>query len=259
MHLVASPPQVLAHLRRRRPSSRLYAVGWSQGGNILINHLGVAGKGCLLHAAMAVSPAMDPAAIDAHFHGTVKGRLYRGVIVGPLLGYYLRHRAAMGYSAIQVLRGFATGRFFESLAVPLGHYGRGEGGMAAYHREATSAARVGQVRTRLLVVASEDDPIVPLASLPLAEMEANPSIVTAVTRHGGHMGYTAGLSPLRHTWVDRILVHCLQHWLRQPADAASSDAPAAAGPAEADAAEAAAAGGGCALHPDPPAILRSRL
>ena len=128
--------------------------------------------------------------------------------------------------------------------------------MAAYHREATSAARVGQVRTPLLVVASEDDPIVPLASLPLAEMEANPSIVTAVTRHGGHMGYTAGLSPLRHTWVDRILVHCLQHWLRQPADAASSDAPAAAGPAEA-----AAAGGGCALlhDTDPPAILRSRL
>ena len=64
------------------------------------------------------------------------------------------------------------------------------------------------------MVASEDDPIVPIASLPLDAMEANPLIVTAVTRHGGHMGYTAGLSPLRHSWVDRILVHYVRHWMQ---------------------------------------------
>ena len=70
------------------------------------------------------------------------------------------------------------------------------------------------MRRPLLVVASEDDPIVPIASLPLDAMEANPRIVTAVTRHGGHMGYTAGLSPLRHSWVDRILVHYVRHWMQ---------------------------------------------
>ena len=64
------------------------------------------------------------------------------------------------------------------------------------------------------MVASEDDPIVPIASLPLDAMAANPLIVTAVTRHGGHMGYTAGLSPLRHSWVDRILVHYVRHWMQ---------------------------------------------
>jgi predicted alpha/beta-fold hydrolase len=40
------------------------------------------------------------------------------------------------------------------------------------------------VRRPLLVVASDDDPIVPIASLPLLSMEANPHIVTAVTTHG---------------------------------------------------------------------------
>ena len=70
------------------------------------------------------------------------------------------------------------------------------------------------MRRPLLLVASEDDPIVPIASLPLDAMEANPLIVTAVTRHGGHMGYTAGLSPLRHSWVDRILVHYVRHWMQ---------------------------------------------
>ena len=109
-----------------------------------------------------------------------------------------------------MLRGFASSKgFFEALG--LGSYGVSAKALRA---EATSAARVGAVRRPLLVVASDDDPIVPIASLPLDAMEANPHIVTAVTRHGGHMGYTAGLSPLQHSWVDNILVHYVRHWMQ---------------------------------------------
>ena len=56
---------VLAHLRARHPSSALFAAGWSQGGNVLINHLAAAGDACLLTAAFAVSPAMDPGQAQA--------------------------------------------------------------------------------------------------------------------------------------------------------------------------------------------------
>ena len=47
-------------------------------------------------------------------------------------------------------------------------------------------------------------------AMPLQEMARNPHLITAITRHGGHMGYTAGLSPLAHTWTDRLLVHYLR-------------------------------------------------
>jgi len=50
-----------------------------------------------------------------------------------------------------------------------------------------------------------------VSSLPLAKMAANPNIVTAITRHGGHMGYTAGRTPLLGAWTDRILLHYLRH------------------------------------------------
>ena len=159
---------VLVHLRARHPTSALYAAGWSQGGNVLINHLASAGDGCLLTAALAVSPAMDPGAVDAHFDATLLGRTYRRILLVPLLRYYLRHRVAMGHGTLAVLRGFAGGHFFESLGLP--SYGVSAD---ALRFEATSAARVGAVRRPLLVIASEDDPIVPLASLPLAAMEAN--------------------------------------------------------------------------------------
>ena len=37
------------------------------------------------------------------------------------------------------------------------------------------------------------------------------------------MGYTAGLSPLQHTWADRLLVHFLRYSLRRGAPEAEAD------------------------------------
>ena len=49
-----------------------------------------------------------------HFSSTLVGRTYRRVLLVPLLRYYLRHRAAMGHSALAVLKGFASRQgFFE--------------------------------------------------------------------------------------------------------------------------------------------------
>ena len=60
------------------------------------------------------------------------------------------------------------------------------------------------------MVHARDDPVVPVWSLPLAAMASNPHIVTAITRHGGHIGYTAGATPLLGAWTDRVLVHYLR-------------------------------------------------
>ena len=49
-----------------------------------------------------------------HFSSSLVGRTYRRVLLVPLLRYYLRHRAAMGHSALTVLKGFASRQgFFE--------------------------------------------------------------------------------------------------------------------------------------------------
>lgn len=56
-------------------------------------------------------------------------------------------------------------------------------------------------------------------------MAANPNIVTAITRHGGHMGYTAGRTPLLGAWTDRILLHYLRHVMRRGDKAGGREAP----------------------------------
>ena len=96
----------------------------------------------------------------------------------------------------------------------------GLAGKEEYWEVSSAKPWLGAIRRPTLIVHSEDDPICPVSAMPLDVMAANPFLFTAVTRHGGHMGYTAGLSPLEHTWTDRLLVHFLRHLETRSAEAA---------------------------------------
>ncbi|EOD39965.1 hypothetical protein EMIHUDRAFT_223171 [Emiliania huxleyi CCMP1516] len=189
--------EILSHLRRRLPSSPLYAVGWSMGGCILVRHMAEAGEGCELRAAMAVSPALDVSAVQRYWQGahsgsggTPVGRLYGLAIGFKLWLYFLSHRRELAGGPVwRAFLGVFRGYEDEVFAPLWGLSG---------HEEP------------LLVVHARDDPVVPVWSLPLAAMASNPHIVTAITRHGGHIGYTAGATPLLGAWTDRVLVHYLR-------------------------------------------------
>ncbi len=219
--------QVISHLSRRLPSCPIYAVGYSMGGGLLVRHLGESGAACRLRAAMAVSPALDLAAVYAHMGSSLQGRAYALLISLGLWGYFMKHRHALRggpVGALDALRAAVFGGYEGRVFMPL--WGL-EGGCAEYHERASGACVVSSVRRPLLVLHSEDDPIVPLHTVPVECMSRNPLVVCAVTRHGGHIGYTAGISPLAHTWADRMLVHYLKHMERE---GARGDNGAAAAP-----------------------------
>lgn len=210
---------VLTHLRARLPNSKLYAVGWSLGGGLLLSHMGTTGDGCLLQAAMAVSPLMDMVANYEHMARHPHTHLYLPVIMMPLIAYLFKHRTALatGDTPISWWRDVlpaARHRYgLDGLYAKLW----GLDGAAEYHRVGSSVHLLPRVRRTTLVVHSADDPICPVTAMPLEEMARNPHLITAITRHGGHMGYTAGLSPLAHTWTDRLLVHFLRAHLQSGA------------------------------------------
>jgi len=64
------------------------------------------------------------------------------------------------------------------------------------------------------------------------------------------MGYTAGLSPLRHSWVDNVLVHYVRHWM-QGGDSGGGDGGGGGGDGD--------GGGGDKLFASAEPRLRSRL
>ena len=225
---------VIAHLHTRYPSSPLYAVGFSLGAGMLLRHLGDTGGACLLRAAMVVSPAID---IRAGYKYMARGLrpLYFPVIIFPLVHYLWRHRAELrtGPTPLHfwsVLRSALCGANGMDEHVYSYLWGL-PGGKEEYWDRGSAIHVLHRIRRTTLVVHSEDDPICPVGAMPLEDMAANPHLITAITRHGGHMGYTAGLSPLKWTWTDRLLVHFLRHFESLPTHAES---PKATGAGHAD-------------------------
>lgn len=49
----------LAHIRSKKPDSKIYCVGFSLGAGILLNYLGYSGDSALVAAAVAISPSWN--------------------------------------------------------------------------------------------------------------------------------------------------------------------------------------------------------
>ena len=63
---------------------------------------------------------------------------------------------------------------------------------AEYYHQASCLTRVKDIKVPCLVLHSSDDPIVPVDCVPLDECQANPNIITALTKRGGHVCYFMG-------------------------------------------------------------------
>jgi predicted alpha/beta-fold hydrolase len=74
-----------------------------------------------------------------------------------------------------------------------------------YYQHASAASRLRQIPIPTLVLTSEDDPIVPVASLRNAAWSETCKL--AITRHGGHVGYIGGRRHPR--WLEQYLVEGL--------------------------------------------------
>ena len=79
-------------------------------------------------------------------------------------------------------------------------------GSAANYYETNSAARhVAQIRIPTLIVAAQDDPLVPIGCFD--SLAAPPHVMLRITERGGHLGYVGkrGVDPDRR-WMDWRIV-----------------------------------------------------
>ncbi|CAL1533917.1 unnamed protein product [Lymnaea stagnalis] len=79
-----------------------------------------------------------------------------------------------------------------------------------YYHHNSSGHYLQNIKTPLLVVNAEDDPIVPpqLLDCPKTAAEKLPYMIFALTKHGGHLGFFEKgiLRPHSLTWMDRLII-----------------------------------------------------
>lgn len=196
------PGLVLELIRARHPSRRLGAIGFSLGGNVLLKLLGedaVGGAG-LLHAAAAISVPYDLAAGCKLLEQSRMGRAYAGHFLRSLRSK-VHSKGAMlepllDLDAVSEAR--TIWEFDDRATAPLNGFEDAE----HYYRVCSSSGFLAAIRVPTLLLHAEDDPFLPVDSIPVQPLLENPRLSMVRKRHGGHVGFLEGPPWALRFWAD---------------------------------------------------------
>jgi predicted alpha/beta-fold hydrolase len=177
---------VVDEIARRVP--RVAVVGFSLGANLALLMLG-RHRGVLPHAlsaVVAVSPPVDLAAC-AEAIEQPSNRLYQHRFMRMLGDAYRRRNAARpDLFPAGLERGLRTVREYdERITAPFGGYASA----ADYYRRSSGGPWLASIDRPALLLAAEDDPMIPAASVRCWPLSA--SVRREMTSTGGHVGFVA--------------------------------------------------------------------
>lgn len=178
---------VLEDLARRKGLRRIWVVGYSMGGNLVLRAAGHIGSSfSALKGVVAVAPSIDPAACVEALERR-ENWIYQQHFLRRL-GQRLQRKARHfpGKWDLEPLRRITTLRAFDD------QYTAPDGGFrdAAEYYERVGARHVlHTIRVPTLIVRSEDDPFVPSHTFDRPELTANPHLTLWTTRSGGHCAF----------------------------------------------------------------------
>jgi predicted alpha/beta-fold hydrolase len=184
-------PDVIKVLRELKGEGydNIFIAGYSLGGNIVLKAAGeLAENGReLLRGVVAVSPSLDLHACVTAIEQP-QNRLYERWFVRGLK-QKIKEKARLFPDLYDVssLDGIEGIRHFDNTyTAPVGGYGDVEN----YYTKASAMHVVDKISVPTLIVAAEDDPMVPISSIEESIDGVEP-ITLLATQHGGHAGYIA--------------------------------------------------------------------
>ncbi|MFA7495803.1 MAG: alpha/beta fold hydrolase [Acidithiobacillus sp.] len=185
------------------PNRSRYAVGVSLGGNALLKYLGEAGPEALqyIHRAAAVCAPIDLVA-TAQFLQKGHVRFYNHYFLKSMKATVRRYQQRYPEMADwpQVFSAKTLYAFDEYFTAPV----HGFAGAQVFWEQGSAAPLLTQVAVPTLLLHSEDDPIVPIASV--REVSLSPAITPCITQYGGHVGFMNGRFPGHLGWLPDILL-----------------------------------------------------
>ncbi|XP_065848275.1 embryogenesis-associated protein EMB8 isoform X2 [Euphorbia lathyris] len=190
------------YLHQEYPNAPILAVGTSIGANILVKYLGEEGERTHVAGAVAICSPWDLLIGDRFICRTLLQKLYDRALTIGLQGYAKLHEPQ--YSRLANWEGIKNSRSirdFDNYATCL--VGKFET-VDTYYRRCSSSQYVSKVSVPLLCVSALDDPLCTSEAIPWDECRANPNIVLATPKHGGHLAFFEGLSATSLWWVRAV-------------------------------------------------------
>ncbi|HSK30576.1 MAG TPA: hydrolase [Candidatus Limnocylindria bacterium] len=197
---------ILRKLKRENPRARVYAVGVSLGGNMLLKWLGEEGGAAssVIERAVAVSVPLDLTAAAARLDRGIHRSLYTSHFLQSLRAKVLAKITTHGLDidVAAVLRS-TTFREIDNLYTAPYH---GFKNADDYWRRSSSKRWLKEIEVPTLVINATNDPFLPASALP-TKVEVSDSIILDYPNSGGHVGFVSGRWPGRLDWLPARISH----------------------------------------------------
>jgi hypothetical protein len=190
----------------------IFAAGFSMGGNLILKMAGEFADKVpeQIGGFVAVAPSMDLDSCATKLEMR-SNFIYEWHFVRRLKRR-MRHKATLFPQTYKIdgMRGIRSVREFDELITA--RY-CGFEGAADYYARSSAAQLIDKIQKPTLIIAAEDDPVVPFAAFKSEAVRKNPNITLVATRHGGHCAFIAEEDGDERFWSEaRIVEFCKDQW-----------------------------------------------
>lgn len=191
---------VIEYVHRLSPLSKLSLIGFSIGGNVILKTLGMWGGYApeYVDSAIAISPPVD--LIHASWNLRQRGnRIYEKYFMKRIHTQLSKRRKLVSDLVDNQISPLPNRMIHwdDQFTAPCWGYS----GVREYYADASSCNQLVNVSVPTIILAAQDDPVVPFSMF--SEYELSNYIDLVTTKKGGHLGYigTRGRDPDRY-WMD---------------------------------------------------------
>lgn len=188
----------------------IFAVGFSMGGNLVLKMVGEFGAAPpQLRAVAGVCPSCDLGAC-ADAIGEFRNRVYERHFV-KRLKHRMQHKSELfpGQYPLNGMRKVRSVREFDdAITAKFCNFRDADD----YYAKSSALPLLCKIQVPTLILAAQDDPMIPFRSFNAAKLAANPRITLEAPRHGGHCAFIGRKKDGQRFWAEaRIVEFCRAH------------------------------------------------
>lgn len=183
---------ILGSLKTRYPTQKLYAIGFSLGGNALAKYLGEQGDKALPNAAAVVSAPVNLHAAAAALDVGLSRLFYTP---------YFLHTLNKKVDKIPNVFISKLSQFDDLHTAPL----NGFAGCHDYYERSQSLPFLPHITRPTLLLNAKNDPFLPSQFLPNAQ-QVSASVTLLQPEHGGHCGFVSGAGRGHLRWLPETVL-----------------------------------------------------
>ncbi|MFT5660448.1 MAG: putative alpha/beta-fold hydrolase [Sulfurimonas sp.] len=193
-------------LKKIFPNAKLFAVGFSLGGNMLLKLLGEVRENSLLSGAVSISPPMEldicANAINQGFSRIYERHLVNDLNKGLIKKYAVNDiESYIGINVKEVKKLKTFWEFDSAYTAPI----HGFKSAQDYYTKCSSRQFLKDIHTPTLIIHSKDDPFMNTKMIPQKhEMSKNVSL--ELSEYGGHVGFIEGGFFTPKYWLESRIV-----------------------------------------------------